>query len=53
MRKSTVAFLAKSNHGGKDGLQGRPRIITQVHDLQIKREVAGLKLLGVFYKNGK
>ena len=45
LSKSTVAFMAKNNYGVKHGPrdQGRPEIITKVHDLPITREIARLK----------
>ena len=43
LSKSTVAFMAKNNYGVKHGPQGRPGIITRVHDLPITREIARLK----------
>ena len=43
MSESTVTFMAKAKYGVKHGPQGRPRVITRVHDLRIKREVARLK----------
>ena len=33
----------KNNYGVKRGSQRRPKIITEVHDLQIKREFGRLK----------
>ena len=43
LSKSTVAFMAKNNYGIKRVHQGRPKVITKVEDLRIKREVARLK----------